>query len=552
VPVATLAQQVSASETARLRPPEDPESPIQWEEVVDLHVIKRLSLMINRRWSLGVGFANADGSRVTIPRTTDHCPTHALCRLVQGCSAGEGGCTQTGAQISRLLRDSHDALQPPASSLSYTCHAGLREIAVPVTLNGQYLGSVLAGGFLLRDGPEADEAEVQTRIAGYDLPPDEQARALKRQPRLSKEEVNYLTEVVELVAEEIVTFQGELRRRERRLDRLEKDLLARHSYDAIVGKSRTMQELYRLLDKVTVSESTVLIQGENGTGKELIARAIHAKSSRRDRPFVVQNCSAFNDNLLDSELFGHRRGSFTGAIADKQGLFEVADGGTFFLDEIGDMSPTLQVKVLRVLQEGTFIPVGDTRVRKVDVRIIAATNKDLKRMVERAEFREDLYYRVNVINLTVPPLRERPDDIPLLVDYFLKKNAKGRKLKQKRLTKECATRLLEYSWPGNIRELENEIERLVVLSGEDKVIGEELLSQRIRQQVLKDEMAGLHVASSLPDAVQALERNMIYEVLRRTHWNKTIAARELRISRRNLIRKVKHYKLDQRRSRRDA
>jgi two-component system, NtrC family, response regulator HupR/HoxA len=258
----------------------------------------------------------------------------------------------------------------------------------------------------------------------------------------------------------------------------------------------------------------------------------------------VQNCSAFNDNLLDSELFGHKKGAFTGAIADKEGLFQVADTGTFFLDEIGDMSPALQVKVLRVLQEGTFTPVGDTELRTVDVRIIAATNRELKKMVEKGEFREDLYYRINVIQITVPPLRDRREDIALLIDHFLKRNSKGRRLKAKRLTKSCMARMLEYAWPGNIRELENEIERLVVLAGEDKLIGEELLSPRIRQEVAEE--GG---PRSLPAAVDALERNLIYEVLKRTHWNKTKAAEELRISRRNLIRKVTKYKLDQRRLR---
>src|SRR5205823_4885802 len=190
-----------------------------------------------------------------------------------------------------------------------------------------------------------------------------------------------------------------------------RDYETRYPYEAIIGKSRPMQDLYRLLDKVIDSDSTVLVNGENGTGKELIARAIHYNSNRAQLRFVVQNCSAFNDNLLDSELFGHKKGAFTGAIADKPGLFELADLGTFFLDEIGDMSPTLQVKVLRVLQEGTFNRVGDTETRKIDGRIIAATNRDLKTMVERGQFREDLYYRINVINLVLPALRERREDI---------------------------------------------------------------------------------------------------------------------------------------------
>jgi transcriptional regulator with GAF, ATPase, and Fis domain len=232
----------------------------------------------------------------------------------------------------------------------------------------------------------------------------------------------------------------------------------RSSYQAIIGASPAMQDLYSLLDRIARSESTILIQGENGTGKELVARAIHTSSPRTDRAFVVTNCSAFNDNLLDSELFGHKRGAFTGASSDKPGLFEVADNGTFFLDEIGDMSAALQVKVLRVLQEGTFNRVGDTETRKVDVRIVAATNRDLKGMVERGQFREDLYYRINVINLVLPALRQRREDLAILVDHFLHKHRRAGGGTPKRLSVACLARLEQYTWPGNVRELENEIE----------------------------------------------------------------------------------------------
>ena len=238
----------------------------------------------------------------------------------------------------------------------------------------------------------------------------------------------------------------------------------RRGYAGIIGAAPTMHELYALLDRIAPSDSTVLIQGENGTGKELVARAIHDRSQRREHAFVVTNCSAFNDNLLDSELFGHKRGAFTGAVADKPGLFETADLGTFFLDEIGDMSPTLQVKVLRVLQEGTFNRVGDTETRKVDVRIIAATNRDLAAMVKDGRFREDLYYRINVINLTLPALRDRKDDVALLIEYFLGRHRRHRH--PKRLAPDCLAQMLAYPWPGNVRELENEIERLVVLAGD--------------------------------------------------------------------------------------
>jgi transcriptional regulator with PAS, ATPase and Fis domain len=319
----------------------------------------------------------------------------------------------------------------------------------------------------------------------------------------------------------------------------------RAGYCGIVGRAPAMQELYALLDRVAPSEATVLIQGENGTGKELVARAIHLGSARKDRTFVVANCSAFNDNLLDSELFGHRRGAFTGAVADRPGLFEVADTGTFFLDEIGDMSPSLQVKVLRVLQEGTFNRVGDTDMQKVDVRIIAATNRDLAAMVAAGQFREDLFYRIHVLSVTLPSLRDRRDDVPLLIEHFL---ARHHPKRTKRLSAECAAPMLDYPWPGNVRELENEVERLVVLSGDAAMIGPEHLSARIRNW--SPAAAAPTVAEpggdshSLPAAVEALERRMIGAAMRRHGGNKTRAAEELKVSRRNLIRLVQKYELE--------
>jgi transcriptional regulator with PAS, ATPase and Fis domain len=312
---------------------------------------------------------------------------------------------------------------------------------------------------------------------------------------------------------------------------------SRHERDtAIIGGSPAMEELSELIARIAPSDSTVLIQGENGTGKELVARAIHTQSLRRDQPFVITNCSAFNDNLLDSELFGHTRGAFTGAIADKPGLFEIADRGTFFLDEIGDMSPALQVKVLRVIQDGTFTRVGDHETRHADVRLIAATHRDLGAMVASGAFREDLFYRINVINLALPPLRQRGDDISRLIDHFL-----ARHKKKKRLAPAAAARLLVYPWPGNVRELENEIERLVVLSGEVAVIEHELLSPRIRQWVPSASAELAHDETSLPAAVEALERRMIEAAMRRHAGNKTRAAEELKVSRRNLIRLVQKY-----------
>jgi len=322
---------------------------------------------------------------------------------------------------------------------------------------------------------------------------------------------------------------------------------AHGKFRELVGNSSAMQEVFQLLDKIVRSESTVLIHGESGTGKELIARAIHYNGPRAKKPFVVQNCSAFNDNLLESALFGHVRGAFTGAVKDQKGLFEVADEGTFFLDEIGDMSAALQVKLLRVLQEGVLTPVGATKPVKVDVRIIAASHKDLGKMVERGEFREDLYYRINVLKVVVPPLRDRIEDLPLLVQHFLHKHHTGENAPP-RLSDEAMTALASYRWPGNIRELENEIERLIVLGADEEELSAGLLSQRIRDSSAPppEPRQGLRVErlGTLREVVESVEAEVIAQGLIRTHWNKSQLAKELGISRSNLIQKCNYYGLD--------
>ncbi len=331
-----------------------------------------------------------------------------------------------------------------------------------------------------------------------------------------------------------------------RSNRVTAELRSRESERAcfanIIGASQIMRDLFALLDKVRDSDVPVLITGESGTGKELIASALHYHSPRKNKPFVIQNCSAFNDNLLESELFGHVRGAFTGAVRDKQGLFEVADGGTFFLDELGEMSPALQVKLLRVLQDGTFMPVGATKTKKVDVRIIAATNRDLKQMVAAGTFREDLYYRLNVISVRIPPLRERRVDIPLLAAHFLKVIAERSKSPVKALSVDALRVLSDYHWPGNIRELENEIERLVLMAGSSSVIDADLISAHLRERPLPPAQ-GRRLEGNLKDAIENVERNMIQSALERAKGNRSEAAKELGISRSNLIAKVKSYGL---------
>ncbi len=430
--------------------------------------------------------------------------------------------------------------------------------ASKVVLEGEYLGSVVAYCHVdaVINGEKLKTAMQMIEQKGMDVELFEQA-AQKMKP-LAQAEVKYFYELVALVSQEIMAFHTEISKREARISALSNQLENRYSYNQMIGKSKPMQELYSMLDKVSASEATVLVQGENGTGKELIARSVHFNSPRKTNAFVTVNCSAFNENLLDSELFGHVKGSFTGAIKDKKGLFESAHNGTLFLDEVGDMTLTMQVKLLRVLQQGTLTPVGGTEERKVDVRVIAATNRDLKAMIEEGTFREDLYYRINVINIQVPALRDRKEDITVLLDAFLIRNCKEKEVPMKQITSRAMEKMFDYQWPGNIRELENEVERLVVLSGTDTKVGPELLSPRIRDAVATSgsgaggKSMSVKFAGKLKDALEELEKIMIKEGLRRTKWNKSKLAKELGISRAGLIMKVDKYGLDKRKLQRDA
>jgi len=296
----------------------------------------------------------------------------------------------------------------------------------------------------------------------------------------------------------------------------------------LIGNSPPMLKVLKLVKKVVNTPTTVLLLGETGTGKELLAKIIHYNSARKENAFIIQNCGAIPDTLLQSELFGHIKGSFTGAISNKQGLFEVADKGTIFLDEIGDTSPALQLGLLRVLQEGEIKPVGSAESKKVDVRIIAATNKNLEEEVKSGKFREDLYYRLSVFPIVLPPLRERQSDIPDLIYYFVDKYAKRINKMIKGIDKTVLQTLMSASFPGNIRELENEIERLITLADEDELITADLLSPRFSQVQVNTDFPE---HSDLKTAIEYLERKMITQALKNTNGNILRSARELGISR---------------------
>jgi transcriptional regulator with GAF, ATPase, and Fis domain len=313
-----------------------------------------------------------------------------------------------------------------------------------------------------------------------------------------------------------------------------------YRFDQVTGNSEAILEVFKLCERVIDSDITVLIQGETGTGKELIARTIHYNGPRRQRPFVTQNCAGIPETLLASELFGHEKGAFTGAYRSKKGLFEVANGGTVFLDEVAEMSPVMQTSLLRVLQEGEIKPLGSDRTKRVDVRLISATNKDLYEEVGAGTFREDLLYRLSVFIIELPPLRNRVGDIPILVNHFIAKYNEKTHKGIRGIHEEALKCLSSYPFPGNVRELENEIERAVTMAGEGELIQLSDLSEKIRQGEVSSAVE-FKVQGSLKEMVENVERSILSQTLERHSWNKTKAAQELGLSRYGLSKKMQRY-----------
>ncbi len=517
---------------------------INWNEFEHIHVIKKLKHVLQTWWNIDIVFTDERGQLKGFDTEKISYASPAVNYLVHK----ESTQTHLADMVATTINELRQSNQ--AYCFKKWDPAGFDICVFPIVIENDFVGTVTAMGFFKEENKNENTVqrinEVREMLTSYGCTNELIEKSLTKLQFLNDTSRAHFCELVELVAQEVVTLHVEISSRENKITELNKELGNRYKYDNMIGKSKPMQSLYALLDKIKFADSTVMVQGENGTGKELIAKSIHYNSHRKDKNFIIQNCSAFNDNLLESELFGHVKGSFTGALKDKKGLFEMADKGTFFLDEIGDTSPQMQVKLLRVLQEGTFTPVGSTEMKKVDVRIVAATNRNLREMVENGTFREDLYYRLNVINIRVPPLRERKEDIPVLVDYFLTKTAEQTNKPKKGLMGRAIEKLYDYAWPGNVRELQNEIERLCVLSGDDNKIGHEILSPKILEVGDKGKVQGTRLQGKLKDALEELEREMIKEGLRRTGWNKSKLAKELGISRAGLIMKVEKYGLDKR------
>lgn len=323
-------------------------------------------------------------------------------------------------------------------------------------------------------------------------------------------------------------------------------LKRKYDYGKMIGYSDGMKKIFDTIEKVAQSDSTVIIYGESGTGKELVAKAIHFNSERSNFPLVAVNCGAIPEELLESELFGHEKGAFTGATRARMGRFELAQGGTIFLDEIGDMSPSLQVKVLRVIQEKQFERIGGVKTIDVDVRIICATNQDLEKAIAEKKFREDLYYRINVIPIHLPPLRDRKIDIPILVNHFLQKFSKLKKKSLKRMSPEAMNRLIGYSWPGNVRELENLIEMLVVLKEESEIVVQDLPYKILALDGTREERLNIELTEDGIDfnnLIDEFEKNLLSQALLKSGGAKKKAAELLRLNRTTFVEKLKRFKI---------
>ncbi len=370
-----------------------------------------------------------------------------------------------------------------------------------------------------------------------------------------EEDVRLLTIISSMVAQAVRIHQMHEKEKEqltRENIQLKRELKKKFHPASIIGQSKRMEDVYASIETVSQTRATVMLRGESGTGKEMVAHAIHYSSDRADGPFIKVSCAALPDTLLESELFGHEKGAFTGAAAAKPGRFEMANGGTLFLDEIGDISPSTQIKLLRVLQEKEFERVGGTQTIRVDIRLITATNKDLEAETRTGKFREDLYYRLNVFPIFLPPLRERREDIPLLLEFFLRKSTEENRKAVKFISATAMEKLVDYSWPGNVRELENAVERAVILSKGDTLTPElfPILGVKKDDTRTTSAMAGFspenveaNGGASMLEKVEALEKKMIQDALSKSGGNQRKAAAELGITERILGYKIKNYGL---------
>ena len=515
---------------------ENLEDMICWDKINSSHVVKMFRRICYKWWEVDIQFYDEYGEC----KSTNTPLKNKLCGLVHSKSGDSKNC---------LACDKKSLANEFKEKKIYTkkCCAGLDLIAVPLFLKDKRIIGLIVGfglQFSDVDDPGLEKYFDDMGRLGIDRKEVEECYSRARRNNYNVRE--RLHDFLELVADDVMAFHEMMDEKEEIIKK--QSVLLERAYNAkykgIIGSSPKMMKIFDTLDLIENSGSTVLIEGESGTGKELLAAAIHYNSPRRDKMFVIQNCSTFNDKLLTSELFGHERGAFTGAVSSKKGLFEIADGGTLFLDEVGEMEFDVQAKLLRVLEDGSFYKVGGCEPKRVDVRVLVATNKDLNEMVEKKQFRNDLFYRINTIQITIPTLKERKEDIVLLADYFLSSFAVIQGGEQKELDRKVIDKFNVYKWPGNIRELKNVIERAILLSGKKRVIEVEHLPDWIAECDNADTPSPtIQDGSTLQDTLRGFEKVMIEEELTKAKWNKTVVAKKLGVSRATLNNKIEQLKI---------
>ena len=531
---------------------QEPEKKIDWDRVGQLRVtrkimdaLKNLDLsaayltLSNRRKDarkkyLGHGSRKMMSEAETSFVLTERKP---FCAFIQKTQEGLNRCQEDCLNV---IEDSIARNEVVAKE----CHAGLIEMAVPIRVENKVVGALRCGEFASGKPDALTETKIEEKLSSLNLVKDKIDDQVKNVAFFSSEKIAVVNNLMEMLGQEVSGYIEETTKEEKATGEIEQ-----HNYQGLITKNGVILDIIRQIKLIGGSDSSVIIYGESGTGKELIAKLIHNHSNRANKPLVTINCAALTETILEAELFGYKKGAFTGATADKKGLFEVADTGTILLDEVGEMSLSLQVKILRLIQEGTFMRVGDTEMKQVDVRIVSATHRDLRRLIELGKFREDLYYRLAVVELTLPPLRDRPEDVPILIHAFLKEFQTKTGKQGITISGEVMKIFQEYYWPGNVREIRNEVERIVALRQSHSLIKPKDLSKKFFYETYPE---GIRAGDEdeegyIKKMVEEFERSILSKYLRKHKWNKTKVARLCGITRQGLNKKISKYKLDRRR-----
>lgn len=505
-----------------------------WEKIIEFHLVKAFVKITHDLWSVDVYFYDKSSNC----KSTGIPFRSPLCSLIQSKPKTAKECYLFRVKNLKESKKSHK---------TFVCKhfENMHAIVVPIIIDGDYFGAIMCSGMQFLVNKDQKEKSIKRLVRlSFDRMVLEQRYNKIITTTIQKED--YVLHFMKLVAEDIAVFYKTIYKKEgtARKQAFDIDKYYTEKYNNVIGKSPAMKKVFNRLELIEDSESPVLIEGESGTGKEILAAAIHYNSPRKDKPFIIQNCSMFNDALMNSEFFGHEKGSFTNAVSVKKGIFELADGGTLFLDEIGDMSMSIQSRFLRVLENGTFYSVGGIKEKVVDIRIITATNTNLAKQVEDVLFRKDLYYRINAFLIYVEPLRERKEDILPLFYHFLHEQLDSKNMEIKKISPEINKLLLKYNWPGNVRQLKNAVDSLIILSGKSKTIEPEHLPIEIaRPDYLESFTRDFGNGMKLMDILKSIEKKITEKELQTAKWNKTMASRALGISRSSLNDRIKKFQL---------